>query len=126
MPAFSRVLVLSALAFAASVQSAPTGIIESRELGHVIRSAEPDIAPLEARHFRFPKLGSGDKGGEKSHHSGHGKRGLNDEDDAGPLQARRHRSSKTSGGDKGGEKSHHSGHHRRELDEDDGAIAGLD
>lgn len=46
MPAFSRFLVLSALAVAASVQSAPVGIVESRELGHV-RHRVPPCLPSE-------------------------------------------------------------------------------
>lgn len=95
----------------------------SYHTSQVSRSAEPDSALLEARHFRFPNLGSGGKGGEKSHHSGH-RREVSDEDDAGPFQARRFRFPKNGGEDDAGEKSaghSHGSGHRRGIDNEDDA-----
>ncbi|KAI1785836.1 hypothetical protein LXA43DRAFT_100011 [Ganoderma leucocontextum] len=72
MPSFQHLLVLSVLALSLSVQSAPVETVESRDLGHVSRSAEPDVAPfeeLEAREFDDDEDDTLEARAKKPHHA---------------------------------------------------------
>ncbi|PIL28269.1 hypothetical protein GSI_09681 [Ganoderma sinense ZZ0214-1] len=72
MPAFHRLLVLSVLALALSVQAAPLGTVESRDLGNV--------SGFEARGLKpKPKHSAGS--GHATQHVGGGHHGRDVEED---------------------------------------------
>ncbi|PIL28257.1 hypothetical protein GSI_09669 [Ganoderma sinense ZZ0214-1] len=108
MPAFHRLLVLSVLALALSVQAAPLGAVESREFGNV--------SGLDARGFRPKHKGSAGSG-HATEHVGHGHYGRDVEEDT--LEARRFKIKPKHSAGSGPATEHVGhGHHGRDFDEE--------